>query len=178
MKITLPKAESPMIRILAEQLEEAIKNSRFTASIFWQSLPKAIITIKMVRLRKRKAFCGNHPNACVLGGVDKRHSFLEGGDWVEADDLINDVLDRNFSGSTAWSKPLEIKTRLFIRKGGLRRINYDSEAIVRDGRLLGHVWLGDDEGVYQDCRGKEAPVSLFPDGTPGIYTRTNYSVVG
>ena len=178
MKIVLPKTEETMARHLVNQLEEAITTSRFTAEFEIKMLPKACIDIRKVRLRRSKAFCGNHPNACVLGGVDAKRSFLEGADWIEMNELINDVLDRNYSGATAFSRPIEIKDKLYVRKDGHRRISYGSQEIVNGGRLLGNVWLGDEPGVYVDCRGKESPITEFPDGTPGIYQRAGYFAEG
>lgn len=168
MNIILNKTQSFGFHLIWARLQFAITNSRFTAEVINPS-PRTIKILK-VRVKAGKAYCGNHPYGCEIGGVDKKARFLEGADWVEFDDLLNDVLDSlNVDAKVSSSACI-------LRKGRLRRTNYD-------GNFL---WFGKNavwdknapDYDYKDYCGRVAPPSSFPEGTPGIYSKINYSVVG
>jgi hypothetical protein len=121
------------------------------------------IKIRMIRLKQNKPYCGNHPNACEfnVGGKHRRGTWLEGLDWVEFNDLINDLLDEmNVSAN--------VKTAVCIlRKGTKRRTYYGSH---RQGNFW--AWNMDEQDChYTDYCGREAPISECPYGTPGEYHR-------
>jgi len=182
MTIQIPREEVAIVGPIFEALHAKVFDSRFTAQMTRDNtrISKTALGIKIerVRLKTSKEFCGNHPNACVLGGKDRKGQYLEGADWVEWNELVNDVLDSFNSTATAWSRPVELKDKLFIRKDGERRVHYDSNPVFGGLGLRGYVWLGDEPGAYEDCRGKPSPVTTFPKGTPGIYTKTGYNEVG
>jgi hypothetical protein len=151
-----------------------LETSRFTANVSTDDTSRRdVVKIDTVRLKTSKAYCGNHPNACENGGTreeeqpHRRSRYLEGADWVEFNDLINDLLDA-----------LELDGRfesalLIMRKGRERRTHYGSTRIGRQFQ-----WNKDeDSDEYQDFCGKLAPDSTFPDGTPGIY-KNSYSEIG
>ena len=147
-------------------LIKAIDQSRFIANI--ERVGKNLKVFD-VRLKKKKAYCGNHPSMCErphLGPHTKR-IYLEGADWVEFNDLINNVLD-------SLSISANVSTvQCVLRKGKLRRVVYSP---VRKFNIL--QWVRDEygEGAYVDYCGQIAPKSMFPVGTPGIYGE--YSCVG
>ncbi len=46
-------------------------------------------------------------------------------DWVEFNNVINDVLDKWEVDADVWSTPQETRGKMWIRKGTRRRIRYD-----------------------------------------------------
>lgn len=166
MKIENVKSESH----LGAAIVEAFKGTRFTLEV--RGTPKGF-DLKKVRLTSKKQYCGNHPNECVLTHDTHRNTrFLEGADWVEFNDTLNNILDKLNASADIYSKPLEIKDKLFVRKGFERRINYDSKMV---GRFF--VWDGSGtESDYENFCNKIAPKSTFPEGTPGVYG--DYNCVG
>lgn len=158
-------------------LDVAVEASRFTAKITGNY--GGSLEIKMVRLRVRKSYCGNHPNECVINPYigEQKHKvcrFLEGADWVEFNDLLNDALDAGGISCVIFSRPLEIKERLMVRKGTMRRTAYNSEPLISGGMLRGHTWIGDEPGVWADCTKREPVCADFPEGTPGIHAGIGY----
>lgn len=148
-------------------LYHAFENSRFC--IGGISDKGAGLKIEKIRLREKKPYCGSHPMSCELRpqfGRPARHNFLEGADWVEANDMINDVLD-NLNASA------NVRTSVVkIRKGSNRRIHYG--AYLHSQSTMGQIWewrLDEDDEHYQDFRGLNAPNSWYPEGTPGEYMR-------
>src|ERR1051326_7423563 len=122
------------------------------------------VVINGVRVFKPKLYCGNHPNACE--GPEQKHvkrSYLEGADWVEFNDLLNNVLDELGASATIRS------TTCVIRKGALRRTRYWS---FKRYPLANHEWEKDepDAAYWIDNRGQGPMTSTFPQGTPGIHT--------
>lgn len=178
--LRIPKENANQERLwrIKFEIEQAIDLSRFTAVL--STLDNRRLDIRTVRCKSRKEFCGNHPGPCVLAGhKEKKGLWLEGADWVEFNDLLNDVLDKMNEEATIFSRPREIIRQLFIRKGGLRRTGYDSFVLTWEGRFAGaQAWLHDEEGVWEDYRGRKAPASTFPDGTPGIHSKLGYHHVG
>lgn len=146
------------------ELHNAIDNSRFTVNkIEDQSNSRNNwLKLREIRLRTKKDYCGNHPGACV--GLLQRHRkgvWLEGADWVEFNDLVNDVCDR-------FNIYAEISTTVCIlRKGFERRVYYGMYS-----RGFFTEWNRDEPGGFEDYCGKIAPDSEYPYGTPGLYERT------
>lgn len=145
-------------------------NSRFTAEV--ERVPRKItndaIRIRNIRLKDSKIYCGNHPAACELGGSHRKGRTLEGADWVEFNDLINNICDR------LWIRANVSTAVCVIRKGYERRIKY---GMFRDGNFW--QWKKDEpDASYEDCCSRQAPYSEFPEGTPGIYSPTGYEVIG
>lgn len=154
---------------VAFALTKAIERSRFRANVLLVERGK--MKVLDVRLRQKKPYCGNHPNACELGRQEKRASYLEGADWVEFDDLINDVLDNLYVSADVESNVC------ILRKGARRRLHYSSYVAHTLGSGA-RVWQwrkDEPPAYYGDYRGKGAPRSEFPDGTPGIHVGTGYA---
>lgn len=151
---------------------DAINNTtRFTCSIGYQSRVKTpdLIKVVNVRLKESKPYCGSHPSSCDNRvGFDtkpRKSKVLEGSDWVEFNDTINDILDRlNLSAN--------VKTVICIlRKDTRRRIHY-GEHIDSFGNP---EWNMDEaDNYYVDYCGSIAPDSSYPVGTPGLYERNVY----
>lgn len=160
--------------------------SRFKAQV--EVLSDKRIKIRNIRLKESKKFCGSHPFACDIDG-GRKANYLEGADWVEVNDRVNDVLDR--LNAIAY-----VRTSICIlRKGEKRRVKYDGHWVAwaynNEGRFVkvaSSEPLGDrphpewnrdesDPEAYQDWRLKVAPNSWYPPGTPGTYERKPYVVV-
>ena len=155
-------------------IESILEVSRFSAQLSVESTTRRqIIKIVNVRLRSSKAYCGNHPNACENGGTraeeqpHRKSKHLEGADWVEFNDLVNDILDRLHLDARFES------SQMIMRKGKERRTHYGSVRIFNQ-------WQWDkqgDEDDFENFCGKTAPDSTFPEGTPGQYKNT-YAEIG
>lgn len=168
MNIILNKTQSFGFHLIWARLQFTITNSRFTAEIT-NPTPRKIKILK-VRVKAGKAYCGNHPYGCEIGGVDKKAKFLEGADWVEFDDLLNDALDSLLVDAKVSSSVC------ILRKGRRRRTNYDGNY---NGGGRNAQWDKDaPDHDYEDYCGRIAPPSEFPEGTPGIYSKIGYYVVG
>lgn len=157
---------------IAWALSGRIANSRFTAEV---DPGRRKVTIRKVRLLKKKLYCGNHPKACelVIHGKHKRLDFLEGADWVEFNDLVNDVLDR-------MDVECHVESAVcIVRKGRRRRVEYDANVQQANGN-----WQWDKDGPdyhYADNCGsteENQMISTFPFGTPGIHAVKDYFCVG
>lgn len=167
-----PKDQKAELGDLSWLLNKAVEASRFRAKVATEYHPrwKRVIRIDTVRLRKKKEYCGQHPNGCVPNlFVDKPHrhgTWLEGSDWVGFNDGLNDVLDKHNVNADVWSFNRESlgTGRYFLRKGLERRLDYDSEYIERFGRGF-YAWVQD--GEHENWCGKTAPRSVFPKDTPG-----------
>lgn len=144
-------------------------DSRFSVDV---SQSKGSINLKNVRLKQSKEYCGNHPKGCEATGgpKHKKAAFLEGADWVEFNDRLNDVLDRmNVSAVVASSV-------CNIRQGDARRVKYDAKSRFPNG-----TWAWDKFGEadhYRHSVSRSYGPSEFPMGTPGIYESVGYNVVG
>lgn len=150
-------------------LRGAIEKTRFTADI--DTVGRAVKIIN-IRLKSKKEYCGNHPAACEIGNpTHKKSKYLEGADWVEFDDWINDQLD-------AKSISANISTiTCQVRRGRMRRTLYSHFYSGFGGNAQ---WTRDDPEFYIDWCGKDtpAPRSAFPHSTPGIYEAIGYAVEG
>jgi hypothetical protein len=133
------------------KLQLAIDESRFTMAIVERD---GAIILSNVRLRESKPYCGNHPNACELGGRDKKAKWLEGADWVGFNDMVNDVLD------TIGVNAHVASDLVVIRKGQERCVEYTS--------TYRRFWQWDKHGRYENWIGRLAPRSEYPYGTPGL----------
>lgn len=124
-----------------------------------------VAKIRNIRLNEKKPYCGNHPEMCELQGFGNRkprmNDCLEGADWVDWNDRLNDVLDAlNVSADVASSA-------CTLRRNTKRRTNY------------GSYWVGNfaqwevygEHSDYADYCGQVAPASVYPFGTPGEYDR-------
>lgn len=167
-----------VVRDLRMRLADEFDKSRF--ALDWRKIDSASIRrtgdaelrLKRgsIRLADAKEYCGNHPCACEIGNPKHRHGrYLEGADWVEFNDRLNNVLD-------AMGVSANVESAVcVVRKGMLRRIVY------REGhRPLAGNYEWDKCGLpehYGNYVGREAPRSEFPEGTPGIYGDA-YNVVG
>lgn len=123
------------------------------------------VSIHGIRLRELKPYCGNHPGPCPIGGKDKRYRYLEGLDWVEFNDTINDVLDElNIEAHVSSS---ECETRVGLK----RRVHYRMERFVFNKVNESYGWAKKGYEIdYEDWCGKKAPRSRYPKGTPGLLT--------
>jgi len=171
----IPKDVHP--EVVKKELEELLKQSRFTARLDVEFSPnqvrnKHVLKISNVRLRRKKGYCGQHPNACVVRLIPKKHiraHYLEGADWVAFDDMLNDLCDRKCWEADIWSKSLEFRGKMVIRKGRRRRIAYHSECRIVGGGWPHYQWdttFRDED--FADRIGQESPRSVYPDGTPGL----------
>lgn len=160
MKITLPKGCTISTDALVTQLLFALAGpkGRFSFEIVCKN---RVLTLRNIRLVERKPYCGNHPAACDVHG-GPRMRLLEGADWVDWNDRLNDTLD-------ALGVEARVESAVCtIRKGRLRRTSYSV------GQIIGGTpqWAKDEPAAYwHDCIGVPAPASWYPPGTPGLYTR-------
>lgn len=163
------------IQYIASQIEAMVERSRFTADV--ETKPNStVINIRNIRLRHRKMYCGNHPAACevLFDRPHRRGNYLEGADWVEWNDRLNDLLD-------VWGVEAYVRSSVcVIREGRKRRTLYDYSSNGFGNNQwtykCHHSYMVD----YCDNNQNEAPNSWFPSGTPGIYERNGeqYSIVG
>ncbi len=107
---------------------------------YWQ------ITLRRVRLTKKKPYCGQHPGECIVnpfrGEQNKRNAtYLEWDDWVAFHGVINDVLDALGYPADVWSTPMECKGIMWIRKDNKRRYRYDyTETLPRGHVVPLRIW--------------------------------------
>ncbi len=128
------------------------------------------IVVSQVFLKDSKEWCGSHPNACEIIERSRKARWLEGADWVEFNDRLNDVLDALSIEARVYATRVPVE----IRDGLKRRINYDSHIFNANHPIFGVVWEWDKDGEeddYEDWCGKVAPNSTWPEGTPGLYLR-------
>ena len=133
-------------------LQAGIKESRFTADfsepVFELASKKCseswLITVRSVRLREGKPYCGQHPGECFLDRKKKKMRLLEWDDWVEFHDIINDVLDEAKVKADVWSVPGELLDhgkRMWVRRGNKRRVKYEYETRPSELRdFTDRVW--------------------------------------
>lgn len=156
-------------RIKVERIDQLQRKKRLEPDAKKAS-PVWIVKLLDVRLKTSKEYCGNHPESCEIG--NPRHTkarYLEGADWVEFNDTLNDILDR----LELWA---DVASSLcVVRRGFMRRVEYDSDPRFPKGNGRNAQWAR--EGVHENWCGKQAEPSWFPEGTPGQY-REIYDVVG
>lgn len=168
MKIT--KIKNATATIVASNIREVLATSRFSAEVTVETKGTSV-KLSNVRLRDKKEYCGSHPSACEVGNPKHRKArYLEGADWVDLDDMLNDLLDMMRVEANVASSVC------ILRKGRLRRTEYSNGDRQGNGNYL---WAKDDPASYQDWCGRHgAPRSSFPAGTPGIYQSIGYAVEG
>lgn len=116
MQILLAKNHSYDLTYLYESLMTTLTRSRFVTSL--EIVNSYTLKFRMVRLKVRKPYCGNHPAHCETRGIvrkPRKLNFLEGADWVAFNDLLNDVLDSLAISATVKS------SACLIRKGHLTK---------------------------------------------------------
>ncbi len=171
MKITHKTEQAALETVIL--ILPLIGESRFTCEIRRKG---RTVSFHNIRLRSSKEYCGNHPAGCEgdPNKRDRKARFLEGADWVEFDDMLNDCLDaRNVDANVSSSL-------VTVRRGRCRRIRYDKGTFTGIKGING-AWTWDKDGKpgdFLDCCGKQAPDSWFPEGTPGTHSRIGYSCKG
>lgn len=178
MKLRIIKlGQLPTLDSLRDLSVATFKDTRFkinypTYGVLKQT-PRSVymgwVNLGRVRLRETKLYCGNHPCACELGNKeDKKYNYMEGADWVEFNDRLNDVLDANHVNA-------DVGDIVRIRRGTERCIEY-----IEDGanKRFGANYEWFKFGRYADYCGTTAPRGLFPEGTPGRHEQINYALVG
>jgi len=109
-------------------------------------------TIKKVRLRKAKPYCGNHPGECfVTPGVAPRKkpvmSLPEWDDWVKFNNFVNALLNRLRKNADVWSMPPDARGIMWMRKGLKARKVYNWTTDAQNPRLK-HWDRGNDPLSY------------------------------
>lgn len=163
-------------------LEKKIRESRFTAQleVRMYSRSQEGVKITLVRLRRGKSYCGQHPGPCLVDNrPHKKYKYLEGLDWVGFNHLVNDVLDDMDADANVFSANREAQPgvgRYFIRDRRRRRIDYPYETTMVSRGDYGGAWqvVGWSQGSFKDdfedhC-GKPSPAipaHVVDAGTPG-----------
>ncbi len=170
IKCKNPDDRSKVVKAIKAKLEE----SRFTADVFEMNhhQHRLVIRLENIRLVDKKDYCGAHPNECQVNRPHKTTRYLEGGDWIGWNDMLNDVLDRMKMDADAWSYNRESRGggKYPIRLGLCRRTNYESEMVCQWGRTFFHWDSAVNADDFTNYCGKKAPRSTYPDGTPGLAT--------
>lgn len=140
-------------------LTDRLAHSKFTANIRMGMDNKGapILTLKPVRLRKAKPYCGQHADICQInpftGKLPKKPmaKFLEFNDWISFHKLVNGVLNRLKAHANVFSDPMECKGRFWIRKDLKPRVKFDSETDYDSYGRAFHKWdLGSDSQFEKD----------------------------
>lgn len=124
------------------------------------------ISLPQFRMKQRREYCGHHLGPCPGFRREPKRDFLEGMEWLEVDDRINDVLDLLNLSANCYG------VEGYIRKDFRRRIRYFSPSGYGFGFMSRHGSVFD----YENWCGKIAPASEIQDGTPGTYARPDYAV--
>lgn len=119
-------------KVLAYLGERMAKEGIFRATLtpLHDSHGRPCIKIRPVRLLKKKPYCGNHPGECVVHpifGARKKPNatYLEWDDWVKFHALVNRVLNRFKADCDVWSTPMDVRGKMWIRKGTNPRVKWD-----------------------------------------------------
>jgi hypothetical protein len=147
-------------------IQARLKQSRFNARIEMSRKDDRELEIKYVRLKRRKEYCGQHPGPCAGDGRQqiRTATYLEGADWVGFNDMLNDLFDEKEWEADIWSFGQEFRGKMRIRCGRLRRVHYGASG------PYGHMaWDAYGmENDFEDWCGRQAPVSRYPEDTPGL----------
>ena len=137
----IEKQTSVLNYLNARMAKEGIFRATLTPYTDDKGIP--YIKIKPVRLCKKKPYCGNHPGECQInaftGKLPKKPNatYLEWDDWVKFHDLVNRVLNRFHANADVWSTPLDVRGKMWIRKGLNQRIKYEwNERFDKFGRVV------------------------------------------
>jgi len=159
-------------------IEKEFKDSRFSLEVSTKKW--GVVSMTKVRVPK-KEYCGNHMKACENPNKKHRHgTHLEGADWVEFNDMVNNALDAlGVSANVASSKSMG---GCIVRKGDRRRIRYESNTRLGSS-IVNFAWIVDYDAPADHfecwCGSQIAPpLAWFPEGTPGKHTLMGYSCVG
>jgi hypothetical protein len=146
-------------KVVSYLRERMAKEGKFTAlltpSAIWSrgGVSCPIIVVKPVRLLKKKAYCGAHPGPCLVnpftGPTKKMNAtFLEWNDWIAFHGLVNRVLNKFHADADVWSTPLDVRGKMFVRRGKLARKRYDwTETYNSYGRAV-QVWNQGDASQF------------------------------
>ena len=123
------------------------------------------LKIEKIRLKESKPYCGNHPGSCAVNGdgAGKRLPYLEGLDWVEFNDRLNDILDDHNVEAFVRSSVC------VIREGKFRRVEYGYHGSGNFAQWNLH-------GEVENHIGGMCMMSEFPMGTPGIYNYKGFVI--
>lgn len=103
------------------------------------------IEVTRVRLTKAKEYCGQHAGPCQVNRFVQRKrkvmTYLEFDDWIAFHGVVNDVLDKLKVEADVFTRPLETRGKMFVRRVRLgRRVVYDYDVVdVSYGREV-HAW--------------------------------------
>ena len=150
---------------LAAYLRNELSNTRFTFEL--DTVSYRTLKFRKIRLKQSKHYCGNHPGECPIQSLPTKHArrnYLEGADWVEWNDRINDALDQlKISANVRTSNCI-------VRKGTRRRVRYGAYMV---GRF--QQWNFDEfDDWFLDFivdANQTYSRSWYPPGTPGLYER-------
>ncbi len=156
-------------------MEAWLAKSRFTALVYLHEDRHHGLTIKVddIRLRQAKDYCGSHPGRCSthlyqLPTAPPRHTrtrLLEGGDWVGFANGLNELLDYLNVAADVWTycprDRRQYGQRYYLRKGSSRRVRHREHYSSEWDR---HIYAED----FIDCCAQAPPVTIYPDGTPGL----------
>jgi hypothetical protein len=122
-------------KIFTALTERLVKDGRFRATLtptysYGRRGSYPEIHIKPVRLAKKKPYCGNHPGPCQVNPFvspqkKKNATYLEWNDWVKFHGLVNKTLNKYRINADVWSTPIDVKGKMWIRKGTKARLRYD-----------------------------------------------------
>lgn len=124
-------------------LARMAKEGKFRATLTsgFDNKGHQIIVVKPVRLINNKPYCGNHPGECPVSSKPKpRMSFLEWEDWVQFHGLVNRVLNRFRVNADVWSTPMDVRGKMWIRKGRQARLRYDWTEASDSSGFIARYW--------------------------------------
>lgn len=182
---------------IAHRLVHYREKSRFRFDVAYDDVRvkgrhRRCLRLRRIRLLQAKDYCGQHAGPCPLRGVphkNPRATYLEGGDWVAFDDMINDVLDRHRIEADVWSVGREFVKPYYIRRGRMRRTAYPGVwmrgrtaaerythprfvATAPHAALAFLTWNCDEAVAGWSDAGfgqrRDQPRSAYEEGTPGI----------
>ena len=127
--------------ILFNLQERLVKDGRFRATLTPSTSSDGkdlTIIVKPVGLVKAKPYCGNHPGLCLISNKPKpKATYLEWDDWVKFHKLVNTVLNKHRINANVYSTPLDVRGKMWIRKGTKARLKYEWEEHVDNfGRII------------------------------------------
>lgn len=173
MKISInARKNTSSVTDVALAIEKAFKDTRFVINYNgyrrMTHVRNGIIDLGAIRLDRSKAYCGNHPSACRRPhtGPHVKRSYLEGADWVEFNDRLNDVLDQFHVDAT-------VGKVVVIRKGKCRCVAYKQN--VAGSSFQNDDWKRVNERYEDWCGKPNAPRSDIPPETPGYHDQTGYA---
>jgi len=163
------------VKKVHKALLATLKNSRFLVRDIvvkeqTADRKRGVIHLNEIRLKEAKYFRGCAPEfeEWRLARPCKRAHFLEAADWIEWNDLLNDLLDE-------LDCPADVLSRAcVVRKGRLRRTRYDT---LEDKYGIQSQWekAGSKE-AFSDCNQHPLhPYSEVDGSFAGIY-RFNHNI--